>query len=111
MKYDPYFTENQHDGKRYITGYSNCESNAVLSIDGENTIIQGNPKIKLRKGISPFGEEIVFELLRKGKVIKRPKNSEYDTLEIYLPKEYGLKFLKDFIAFCEKCENKGNNNE
>lgn len=99
----PVFTGKVDEQKRiYLTAYSNITSNAVVSLDDENVIVEGNPKINLRLGSSEHGEELIFELLRTGEVTKASKNSKHDTIEIYLPMAAGLSFLKEAITFFEQ---------
>lgn len=107
----PVFAKNiDKKGRRYFTAYSNKTSNAVIHLGDKNTIIEGNPKIRLRLGESEFGEEFVFELLRTGKITQTPKNSKYDSVEIYLPKDFGLDFFERALAFFKR-KNNPNNNE
>lgn len=99
----PIFTKKTDEDKRiYYTGYTNRLSTCVLSHSGKNLIFEGNPKINLRKGNSKFGDELFIELLCSGKIKVAPKNSKYDSIEIYFPKNFGIIFLKDFINFVEK---------
>lgn len=101
IKYDePRFATKTDSNKRlYFTGYSNSDGKAVVSFKGSNLIVSGNPKITCRVGDSMFGDEIVFELLIKGKSEIVKQRSEYDTVEIYLPLQGGLKFLEDAVAY------------
>lgn len=94
----PVFTTKVDKQKRiYFTAYSNIKSNAVVSIGQDNAVIEGNPKINLRVGKSIHGNELVFELLRTGKIIYKTKNSKHDSIEIYMPLEVGIQFLQQTL--------------
>ena len=83
-------------GLDFYTIYSNTKSNAVISIGGQNLVLEGQPAINLRLGNSKFGEEIIFELIinkdSPPRILKG--NSKTDKVEIYLLKDIGLKVLE-----------------
>ena len=103
MPNQPVFTKKiDDDGRMYYTGYANKISNCVVSYDDKNMIFSGNPKINLRSGSSKFGDELFIELLCDGSVQFAPKNSWYDSIEIYFPSGFGIDFLKKFIEFVDR---------
>ena len=63
-----------------------------------------NNKYDLEERTAKFGEEIIIELLCDGTVAKAPKRSKYDTVEIYFPKEAGIKFFRDALDKFEGIE-------
>lgn len=93
------------DGRTYYTGYANKTTNAVISLNDVNLIVEGNPKINIRDGDSRYGEELIIELLRTGSVIQTPKKSNYDSIEIYFPKNEGLQLIERFIDFYKGRDN------
>ncbi|UCD20731.1 MAG: hypothetical protein JSW08_03075 [archaeon] len=101
----PHFTINEDNhGRKYFTAYSNITSKAVMSMTGKKLTVTGNPKIWVRVGYSKYGEEMGFELLRDRRIkpTLEPCNSDYETVEIYLPKEIGIKFLEEALKFLKK---------
>ena len=103
----PIFTKKTDDsGREYFTAYANKITNCVVSHGDKNLVLKGNPKINLRIGESVFDDEIFIELLCMGEVRATKKNSDYDTVEIYFPKGFGLDFFKKFIYFVENDVNK-----
>lgn len=103
----PVFTEKKDGNRTFKTAYSNITSKSVVTLNisafsGKNVIVEGNPKISVREGDSKHGEELVFELLRTGPIREEPRNSAYDTIEIYMPKEFGIKFLEDALEYFKK---------
>lgn len=103
-KFDqPSFAEKVDDeGRKYHTLYGNRQTKAVVSFGNKNIVYSGNPKINLRLGDSKFGEEIFFELWCDGEVKETPKRTHHDSIEIYLPKDEGIKFLKYAISHFEE---------
>lgn len=103
IKFDkPVFTKKTDDkGREYFTAYANKKTNCVISLGKNNYVVEGNPKINMRLGKSKFDEEIFIELLKVGKIKKTNKQSNYDSIEIYFPKDFGLQFLKDAIKYFE----------
>jgi len=88
--------------REYYTAYSNHTSKAVVHLKNQNIIIEGNPKISVRIGKSKFGEEVIFELLRTGTIETTKKRTGYDSVEIYLPKDKGIKFLEETLKFLKE---------
>ena len=107
----PIFTSKKDEkGRDYHTAYSNTDGNCVVSMDGTNIVMAGNPKINYRKGDSVFGDEIFFEILVDRSSYKRtPQRTKYDSVEIYMPMDKGIEFLEKTIAFF-KSKQKENNN-
>lgn len=106
----PVFTETKDkNGRKFRVAYSNMTSDAVITLNfsgfnGKKVIVEGNPKISLRDGESKHGEQIIFELLRTGPIREEPAESAYDTVEIYLPKKFGMEFLEDALKYFKKKE-------
>ena len=79
------------------TNYRATKTARALCCVGDNRIvIIGKPKITKTKGSIKFGEEIQFSLTcKKGfSKIESRNPSEWDTIEINLPKELGLELIK-----------------
>lgn len=98
-------TNNNKDlkGNRYITCYSNIKTNAVISLNDKNIVVKGNPKISVRTGEkSKFGKELLFQFLIEKVEKEYISNSNYKTIEYYLPLKEGLEFLKKSIIYFEK---------
>jgi len=121
FKYDPekypkkpVYTKNQDEqGRDYYVGYSNTQGFCSINIGnkGENAnwVYEGNPKITYRKGESKHGPEIFFELLVSKFVEKRVKNTNHNSIEIYMPYEKGIEFLKRALLYFETNESFSNN--
>jgi hypothetical protein len=80
----------------------------IVAIDGKNIEIPVRPNITARHGESKYGDELVVQLVVVGEPREYPKKSPEKHIEFYLPKEFGIKFLKDTISFFE---GKGKNRE
>ena len=82
-------------------------SKAVVSIEGENSVILGYPKFVLREGKSNHGEEFIVSIL-SNEIIKKQRNkdSKYDVTEIYF-NPLDIRFLlKGVLDFIDKNLNK-----
>jgi hypothetical protein len=94
----------------FVKCFSNIETNAVVSINGKNIVVKGNPKISARIGNSKFGNELLFEFLIKEKISEYDSHSTYKSLEYYLPLEEGIKFLEESLLFLKnELKNKNEN--
>lgn len=101
MPEKPVFSRQKQKDLVFLSAYSNKLSEAVVSMDGKNVKLSGNPKMVLRLGNSQFGDQLVFEFLIKEKKEEFKKRSDWDSIEWYLPIEY-LSFLKDALNFFEQ---------
>jgi hypothetical protein len=95
---------NDIKGRLYMNGYPNILSNCNVGINGKNMAFKGKPKIFTRHGESEFGEELVFSFLIEKPITEYKINSKHNVLEFYLPKDKGIQFLKEYIAFLEAKE-------
>lgn len=107
----PVFTHNTDKaGRIFKSAYSNIVTNIVFMRDGKNYVMPVKPYITERHGDSQFGEEIILSFIKVGEAKEYPANSPYETIEAYLPREFGLKFLRDALDFFEgKTKNKEEN--
>lgn len=95
----PIFNENRDaKGRKYYNGYANLVTNAVVSF-GNNIQFSGKPKLVIREGDSVFGDELLFQFFILEKAKDYTRNTEHNTIEFYLPKEFGLKFCQDMLDY------------
>ena len=99
------FTATDLEGRKYYHVKCNYKTDAVLTWQNKNIVFVGNSDIILRKGDSDFGEQIILQLyIDKAKEVYKTK-TKHSMMEIYLPKEDGIKILKEAIKYFEEQEN------
>ena len=99
------FTASDTKGRKYFHVKNNYKTEAVLTWENKNIVFTGKSDIILRKGDSEFGEEIILQLyIDKAKDVYKTK-TKHSMMEIYLPKDDGIKMLKEAIKYFEEQDN------
>ena len=97
------------EGKKYFHLYYNeGQRDAVITLDGSNTIYTGEFNIFTRHGKGQFEEELVFTITSgKGKSKFEPPmiydaNGSKELVEMYLPLDDGIKLMRKFVKSYDK---------
>lgn len=92
-----------HNGVEYTNYRINKKVNGVFTNGEKKFIVNGFPKITITKGSYMYGQEVQFSLAcEKKDILPMGRNfSNWNVLEINMPKELGLELIKaiekDFI--------------
>ena len=86
-------------GRVYHTIYLSHKTNCCIALEEENLIVPVEPNFTLRLGNSKFGDEILVQLIQKGKIERYHKKSPERHIEFYLPKNAGIIAIQQALDY------------